>query len=224
MKTWLLIPIIGLLLSACATTHPGNLASHVSGDHIEGMSISAEELSDPSKEAFSMISITVENKSNGWLRVEKAEVLIDEATAKLVSVVVGKDLEDWASAMETRAKAEEHNTSMAQLGLAAVGAVVTVAGAANNDRGTAIAGLGILGASQAWVVGDAITSSRRRANNAQALPVNHLYSPFSVPGQMYMRRWILLNKPVGKRLASLPIAITTVDGKREVVSLKLKGS
>ena len=212
----------GLAFAACASVHPGNMAKQSDGVPIDGLVVSAEELSDPGREAFSMISLTFENQTANWLRIDKIEVLMDEPTAKVVSVVLGQDLKDWASAMEARAQMEKHNREMTQIGLAAVGAVAAAAGGASHNQNAALLGLSVLGASEAWMITDAIRYKIARAENTKTYPEDHLYHPFSVPGKMFLRRWLLLNKPVGKRVTSLPIAVTMVDGKREVLTVSLK--
>lgn len=217
----LILSIMLSVLTACATVHNGELAQRESGDAIDGLLVSATELSDPAKESFSMIAMTFENQTDKWIRVEKAELVIDEKAAKMISVVVGTDLLDWASAMQARSELEAHNQQMTQLGLAGLGAAVAVVGSAKQDSTAIAAGLGVMTATEAWMVSDAIVNSRSVAQNPKTLPGSHLYTPFAVPGKMFLRRWVLINKPVGKALTEFPIAVTTVDGKREIMTVKL---
>jgi hypothetical protein len=220
-KPSLLLLLLGF--AGCASVHEGRIAESKGPDKIAGLVISAEELTDPGAESFSMVSVTFENKTEEWLRVDKVEVLIGEALADKVSIVVGQDLKDWVSAMEARGRMEQHNRAMAQLGLVAVGGVA-LAAAGRGDTGLALAGgVAVLGAN-AWMMTDIIKASHASATEAQTLPDNHVLRPFAIPGKMFLRRWLLINKPMGKRIASLPLAIHTVDGRSGIVEMNLKRS
>jgi len=218
--TWLLSLT---LLTACASVHKGNMAEQTGGDKVDGLLISAVELSDPSKEGFSMIAFNFENQSQEWMKFEKAEVEIDEHAAKTVSVVRGKDLVDWSAAMAARQELQKQNREMAQLGLVALGAVAVVASGGKNN-GAALAGAGALGAAEGWALADAIRYGQMRAENPKADPDNYIYSSFSVPPKMFLRKWVLLNKPVGKQITILPIIVTFVDGRQVNMNVKLKST
>jgi hypothetical protein len=213
-----------LALGACATVHRGNMAEQTSGDKVSELAISALELSDPAKEGFSMVAFNFENKSDQWMRVEYAEVLIDEDAAKLISVVRGKDLVDWHSAMRSRAEMEQQNREMTQFGLALLGAGLAVGGAASGNRNTAVAGAAIYSASVSWAAADMINSQFMLAQNPKAVPSEYIYTSFSIPPGMFLRKWVLLNKPVGQRVTELPIAVQFVDGRRMVMNTKLNYS
>lgn len=222
MKSLVLVFAALILLSGCASVHPGSKANQYSGDNIHEMVLSAEEVTDPMKEAFSMISITFENKGDSWLRIDEAEVLIDPELADQVSLIKGRDLRDWAIAMEERARLERHNRQMSQLGLAFLGATAAVAGASNNNSTAYAAGAGGVAASQIWMVSDAVSYSRSSANRPEAVPEKHLNQKFSVPAKMFMRRWVLLNKPIGQRITDLPLRVKTVDGRETKLLVKLE--
>lgn len=222
MKFYLPLALSLTFLTACVSVHEGNMAKSIEGEQIPGMLISARELTDPGKESFSMVSFTIENKQESWLKIENVEVLIGSSAADKVSVVLGEDLKSWGSAMEARAAYEQHNDQMSQIGLAVLGGVAMGVGAGRGNSGMAAAGAAALVGSQAWAIGDAISVSRLGATTGKSIPDNHITQPFSVPGKMFLHRWLLLNKPMGQRLVSIPLAITTVDGKREVIEVKLK--
>lgn len=225
MKIRLLIFLLSALnFIGCASVHSDHKAVHKEGDQIDGLIVSAEELTDPSEEAFSMITVNFENKTDHWMRIDKVDVIIGKDLADKVSVVLGQDLVDWSSAMEARAQVERHNRQMTQLSLAYLGAAAAMAGAYDRDRTTTIAGAASVSASQVWVISDAIRSSRKIADNPKTIPQNHLNRRFSVPGKLFLRRWVLLNKPVGVRITELPLKITMVDGRTTTMLVNLKGA
>ncbi len=221
MKVYSLYILLMVLTTGCASIHPGERAKNIAGDQIGEMIVSAEEVTNPMEEAFSMISITFENKSGSWLRIDEAEVVIDPALADKVSLIKGNDLRDWAIAMEERARVENHNRQMSQLGLAFVGAAAAVAGSRSSNASAYQAGAGTVAASQIWMASDLISYSKSSANRPEATPAKHLENPFSVPAKMFMRRWVLLNKPIGQRITDLPIRIKTVDGRETKLMVKL---
>lgn len=222
MKNLIAMMTILVILSGCASVHPGKRADSFSGDKISEMVVSAEEVTDPMREAFSMISITFENKGDTWLRIDEAEILIDPELADKVSLIKGKDLRDWSIAMEERARLEQHNRQMSQLGIAVVGATAALVGDHNNNTALTAAGAGSVVASQTWILSDAFSYSRNLANRPEAVPEKHLNQKFSVPAKMFMRRWVLLNKPIGQRITDLPIRVKTVDGRETNLMVKLE--
>lgn len=221
MKTMFFAIGILFLTAGCASVHPGSKANNFSGDQIQEMVVSAEEVTDPMEEAFSMISITFENKGESWLRIDEAEVLIDSELADKVSLIKGRDLRDWAIAMEERARVEQHNRQMSQLGLAFLGATAAAVGGSKGHSSAYLVGAGTVASSQVWMVSDAISYSRLNANRPEAVPEKHLNQKFSVPAKMFMRRWVLLNKPIGQRITDLPLRIKTVDGREAKLMVKL---
>lgn len=204
----------------CATVHPGHKANQVSGDPINGLEISVEELTDPSTEAFSMYSITFENTSADWSRIQGVDVVIGPEVADKVSVVRGQDLVDWASAMQARADLERHNQSMTQFTIAMLAAGAAVA---SKNEQQYMAGLSGVAAVQAWVWADIINDSKFAAQTPKAVPANHIGRPFSIPAKLFLRRWVLLNKPIGQRITELVLQVHFVDGRSSVVNVGAKG-
>ena len=222
MKHCLSLLLVTILLSACASVHPGKEALQIGGDMIPGLKVSAEELSDPSEEAFSMIAVTFENQSSEWIKVEKVDVLIEEKYADKISVVVGNDLQSWASAMEARESLRRQNTQTGSLGLTLSGLTLAAVGAGAKNRG--LLGAGVLAAvvGQGWRLSDSLHAWYAGAEDPKAVPSDYVTQPFAVPGKMFLRRWLLLNKPVGQQVTVLPIAVLLVDGRREVLNVRLK--
>lgn len=114
------------------------------------------------------------------------------------------------------------NREMAQLGLASLGAVAAVGGAAQGNRNMAVGGTALVAGVAAVSAADEISMKRGKATNPNFVPDQHIYRPFSVPGRLFVRKWILLNKKVSQRINALPLEITYVDGKKEVRNATIK--
>ena len=210
-----------LFLAGCATTHPGNEGISLSKDVHLPLKVSAQTIDNPKDESFQLIEITVENMSDEWLRINHSEVIIpDPATSKL-SLVFGKDLTDWAQAMEFRLAKDNHNKELLQASLLGAGAVAAIAGEATDNKGLAAAGVITVTGTYAWAATDVILQSRKSAEQSQKVPENHLYRPFSVPGKMFLRRWVLLNKPTKTVVQNLVVQLENVAGEKETYEIKL---
>jgi hypothetical protein len=203
-----------LALMACASTHPGKLGVAKSGDSLP-LKISGETVSVGS--SYQLVEVTFENLDQDWLRISKTEVVIKNPAASKLSIVTGQDLKDWATAMDLQQKMEMQNRQTAQSGLILAGAVLS--GSSNKDVATAGALAGVGGV--AWAVSDAIKYSLREAEGTKAVPENHLYHPFAVPGKMFNRRWVVVNIPPGQELANLLLEVETVDGKKGTYDITL---
>lgn len=213
--------VCGLFILGCASTHPGQVAQPLNSMGIEGLTISIQNLTDdPANAAFSLITVSLENSTGEWIRINKVEPLIDKELSKVVSLVKGRDLVDWASAMDASSRVERHNKVMAQMGIASVGALAALTGSYRNDQSTLLVGAAAITAAEAWALSDLINYSKDYANhpdfvnNPNNFPKDHISTPFSVPGKMFLRRWFLLNKPLNKKISVLPLEVTLENGTK----------
>jgi hypothetical protein len=204
---------IALFLTACASTHPGTEGKPLNNDSNIPIIISAENIDLDSTQPFQLIDLTIENKSNDWLRIKRSEVLISDPGKSKLSVVVGQDLKDWAQATQFKLQKDDHNNQMLQLGLLTASSVALGSKDSNPTLQT-VGALGLIGTS-AWVTSDVLKQALRNANQSEKVPENHLYHSFSVPGKMFTRKWVLLNKPVDTVIKTLYVEIETVDGAKE---------
>jgi hypothetical protein len=221
MKLYLsgLIPF----LISCASTHPGSMGQSLT-PHSKfelPMIVSASTIDRAAEESFQLVEITIENKSGKWLRIHKARVVMDQETSQSMSVVLGQDLKDWADAMKLRLQKDQHNKQMLQAGLMTAGAVAAASGSQSNNSNLASAGVIVLAGSYVWAVSDVISSSLRNAESVDKVPQNHLHQPFSVPGKMFLRKWILFNKPPMSIIRSLVIDFETVEGEKGTYEIKI---
>lgn len=208
-------------LMACATTHPGNQGQSLNKDSRLPFKISAQTIEESQEESFQLIEVTLENTSENWLKVNRSQIVIDNPAESKLSVVLGKDLKDWAQAMSLRLQKDEHNKQLLRLGLTAAGAVAMGVGSKNDDSALVAAGALTVVGTYAWAVTDVIRQSYQAAEQSEKVPENHIYQPFSVPGKMFLRRWVLLNKPYKSVVNNLVLELETVQGEKDTYEIKL---
>ncbi|MCB0349369.1 MAG: hypothetical protein KDD37_11075 [Bdellovibrionales bacterium] len=221
MRTKYLLLLCGVFsLSACATIHPGQMGHSLREANIP-LQISAIKVEQEENKAFELIDVTLENTADSWLKINSVRVVIDDPGAKKISVVMGRDLKDWALAMEAKLKQDTYNKNIAMTGLAAVGAVATAYGLSSNNNQVAALGAATLVGAGAWAATDKVKSNYKTATTSQAVPDNHLYQSFSVPPKMYARKWVLLNKPINTTITSLILDVETVEGRKDTYEISL---
>ncbi|HAG90539.1 MAG TPA: hypothetical protein DCL41_01630, partial [Bdellovibrionales bacterium] len=169
---------------------------------------------------FQLFEVTVENTSDEWVRINKSEVIINNPAQSKMSVVTGNDLVDWAQAMNSRKNKENHNRQMRDIGIITLG---TIAAGGSNSSDPIISAVGdssMIGTT-AWAVDEVIRKSLEKAEQSEKTPQNHLYRPFAVPGKMYVRKWVLLNKPSKNRINKLVLELESVEGEKEKYEISM---
>jgi hypothetical protein len=212
MKNLLSLLMLGLLTS-CASTHPGKIANTNKETSAIPLVVSVKNIEANSDEAFQLVEVTFENKSDKWLRIDKAKMVLDPNNKDNLSVVHGSDLSSWANAKLFELKKDKHNKAILQTLLLTGGAVAVHA---TDNTAAQVAGLTAMVGTTVWAVGDQIISARNYAQGADHIPNDHLEKSFSVPGKMFTRRWILFNKPSGQLLTKFVIEVKTIEGQGEV--------
>lgn len=203
-----------LTLTACASIHPGNESTSSSNSDPLGLKISARLVDEKKEDSFSLIEVTLENENDDWVKIASAEVPITNPAESKLSVVVGKDLFDWADAVAERDKLEKHNRAVLETVALAGGATALVFGGGNHGSNAAfIAGTAVYTGALGFYLTDIFKYSKNQVESAGTLPDHHLYTPFSIPGRLFTRKWVVLNRPVGKRIELLAISLKTVDGR-----------
>jgi hypothetical protein len=211
--------LLTAMISACATTHPGNMAKSVNNNKDLPLIVSAETVDGDLNGAFQLVDITFENGSDKWIKVNSAHVVLE--TPSDFSVVTGPDLQDWGKAMSFEINKQQHNKAVAENAILIGGTAAAVVGSKTNNPGLTTAGalvtLGVFG----WAVADVVNSSYSKATQAGTFPENHLSHPFSVPGKLFMRRWVLLNKPSKSMLKKLVIEVETITGEKDTYEVAI---
>lgn len=220
LKIYLMFSL--LFLSACASTHPGLEAQVLKSD--TSITLSAQSVDVRENDAFQLIEVTLENVSDGWVRIEKADVIINPNITDKVSVVVGDDLKSWANAMKFRLNKEQHNAALGQIALVAAGSVAAAASGNSNsntaDTAAAVGAAAVLGG-YAWATVDTIKAVYRNVEGVDSTPENHLYAKMSIPPKMFIRRWVLLNKPSNGYVNKVIIKVKTVEGTEGLYAINL---
>ena len=205
-------------LFSCASTHPGHQGRSLNGESLPFL-ISAQTIDGSAEESFQLIELTFENTSDRWMKISHSEVVIDNPAESKLSVVLGSDLKDWAQARELQAKKDEHNEQLVNAGIAAVSGIAFATGSKTNKTADGLTAAGLTLATLSAI--DGIKKSVRSSEQADKVPENHLYQPFSVPGKMFLRRWILLNKPANTSLQNLVVELETVEGTKGKYEISL---
>jgi len=212
-----------VLMMACASTHPGKLGRTDSGSASKlPLVISAKLINNSDSEAFELLEVTLENTSDKWLRLNQSEVVITGDMTSQLSVVVGQDLRTWAEAAALREKVDRQNKDVLQTGLILGGAIAMAGSGKNKSLGDAGALMALGGYS--WVVADAVNNSINKAEGIESVPENHLYRPVTIPGKMYLRRWVLINKPSDKKLQSVTLRFKNIEGDEDTYVIPLQVS
>ncbi len=221
MKNFVITFFAMAALISCASKHPGNEGQVIGGKKNLQMKVSGKTVDSKPQSPFQEIELTIENTSGDWIRISRAEVLIDDPSKSKISVVVGNDLQSWVDAKQYELKMNERNNQLAQAGLAAAGGVIAVGGAKSGNNNavavgavTALSGLG-------WAMGSQYSKEDRDAEAALKVPGHHLYNPFAVPRKKFLRKWLLINKPVGTMVNNLVIEFETVEGQKEHYAIKM---
>lgn len=221
MKNKWIVVLSGSFLISCASVHPGNKAKSLSPQAPLPIVVSADMVESGEEKAFQLLDITIENKSDTWFRVKSSKVVIENPVESRLSVVVGADLKEWGKAKTLKNKMDAHNTQMAMGGVALAGTAVALAGLKDGNADLVKAGSTAILASEVWAVSEVVSQSLRNAEGAEAVPENHLYHPFSVPGKMFVRKWVLLNKPSDQVLKKLVLEIESIDNEKGTYEVTL---
>ncbi|MES2801825.1 MAG: hypothetical protein V4654_04990 [Bdellovibrionota bacterium] len=216
----LILLMTTLAALSCASTHPGKEAMPLEGQKDLQMKISVLPVEQEAKSAFEMFEITIENLNEDWLRIDKTTLLTDPSVSK-VSVVVGNDLKSWAEATAYQNNIDHHNKDMALAGTTAAGSLLMVAGGVSKSDNLATAGAVTYLAGLTWAVTDTISSARTQSMGVRKVPSSHIYEPFAVPGKMFLRKWILVNKPPGLVMNNMVLQFETVSGEKTIYEIKL---
>ncbi len=207
------------LLANCASKHPGRRAAPILGESqtLEKIVVSAKRVSHLPTKSFELIEITIENTGDGWQRFSGGEVVL-AASEKNLSVVVGEDLVTWQESYNEIVKLQDFNSQIATGTLALAGAAVALS---SKDRNTRALGLATAAAATGAHATNEFLEDRTKVTSPDWVPETHLHKSFSVPGGLFTRRWILLNKPSGISIEDLVIRLHSLDSQSYAYKLTL---
>ncbi len=217
-KKYLTIPLT-LITLACASTHPGQLGQSIYKENKLPLKISAKEIKYGGRDNFKLIDMTLENTDEKWLRISKARVITEETPG--VNVVLGKDLYLWAEAALNQAQINAQNRNMVLGVLLLAGSAALIASHRQGHSDSTLAAAGATAAGSAVVINavDEITTAKRKAEESKRITEDHLYSPTAVPGKMFLRRWVLINKPSATPLHKVLVEFETEEGVKDTYAV-----
>ncbi|WP_413575413.1 hypothetical protein ACLVWU_13885 [Bdellovibrio sp. HCB290] len=211
MKKLIILAVLSSsFLISCASVHPGGVGHSLQPSDALPVKISSDTIDFNKRDSFQFMEVTIENTSEEWLRIDKIRAKLPDPSESKVSVVLGQDLADWAEAKRAQAQVDHLNNQIIQAALVAGGIVASTSSNSLVSAAGSAATLGGLG----WAAVSEIRDDKRNAEAVVRVPSTHLYAPVSVPAKMFLRRWILFNKPAGAKITSLVIDVTTIDGKK----------
>lgn len=203
----LLMLVTLLSLVSCATTHPGKMGEELRSQKKDFI-VSAEKVSDYSDPTLTFISVTLENKSDKWMRIKSAEFSCGEECNKSVNVIVGEDLMVWARSKGDQMAMNNYNADLLRGALAASGLILS--GVSDDPTTKAIGSGVVLGAATSSVIGG-LSREKVKLQNPNWVPEEHVYSPASVPTSLFTRKWILVNHPKDFKMGAFILRLKTVD-------------
>ncbi len=208
---------ISATLAACAHTHPGQEAE--SRLNKLPLKVSARTIDGANGDTFQLIEVTVENLNEEWLKIERTEVVLAENPTHPLAVITGPELSDWAKAMDYRQQRDHQNAQVASTAIGLVTLTSLTSGAYNGSAGSV--GRAVMVGTLSWAVADSIAYATRRHQHEERTPDDHLYTAFTVPGKMFLRKWVLINKPTNSRVNKLVLDFESSKGEedRYVVAL-----
>ena len=212
MKHVLLALVCLPFLASCATVH-----SEYAGMAAENklpLKLSATTVGDTAQEdSFQLVEITMENTSDKWVKVTSGKVLIGEAAANDISVMVGNDLRDWAKAVSNREKIKSQNDGVLMASLLTAGAVASVA---SGDRTVQAAGNLSQAVGYGMIADRLYSGMMRDAMGVAQTPEDYVTAPVNIPGKLFQRRWLVLNKPAGQLVRTLVVEFETTTGEKDI--------
>ncbi len=215
-----------LILSGCATTHPG--LKGVTDKKDGQLVVSVAENTSLSDDFYGFFEYTFENVSDEWKRMRVVHVGFPNFENH---ILINNDLHAWIEGAELKFKQNRHNMALLTVGVAALGGVI--AGTSSN-RNTQVFGAGVMAASMGPQVGVsfsdsmiALNAGQKGLNRTVNVPKNHVFVPFSVAPKSFVRRWVVLKTPKIKESeqeegkGELLTGLDLEDGK-EVMEFKFK--
>lgn len=235
------IIVLSFLACACASVRGTNVAQPEQSSDKQlsqkGLIVSGTEMVALGSKHFINLDFSIENNTNKYINIKK--ISLDFGSPDINSqfqIVTGKDLLAWADAAQQNLTVNNHNTDMILASVYLAGATVAVA--ASNDTGVAVAGLavstGALATGAARDVRNQIQNIERAKlypNNSErsiTVPYSHLAAgDFSVPPALHSKKWVTLyaqNAEMLNKVKGARIIIEYGDGQTENFKLNWRTS
>jgi hypothetical protein len=212
-----------LLTAGCASVHPGEHAEVLFNNPKLNLDISGYVVADYSDANNAFIDFTFENKAGRWVRIDQVEFSYGEPDSVEYNVIVGRDLADWANAFAEKKKVVDQRKLATLEGLLLAGsALVLATGELRGNFASTAERVGQLALAGAAAYTFKLAADGKDAERSKAVPETHIYTPFTVPAQMFVHRWILINVPDGQFVRYAYLTVHTVEGYVEKLRVPLK--
>lgn len=210
--------LITLLIVSCASKHPGRKAENLSKDDLLGLVISGRKVTSLSDKYHSFIDFTFENTGPDWKRIKSIEFSCGKKCDDKINIIVGKDIVIWAEAMKEKKAISDYNSKLLLGSLAVAGAVTA---GVSNSNGTTAAGLGAYAVGMGGLAAKGISKNLGKLQTSKQVPEQHIYSPFAVPSELFVRRWILLNHKASDSPLDAILTVNTINNKTQKYKIRV---
>lgn len=214
----LLMLVTLMSLVSCASTHPGNMGEELHNQKKEDFIVSAEVVSEFSDPTLSFINITMENKSDKWMRIKSADFSCGEECNKKVNIIVGEDLVVWAKSKKEQIAINNYNSDLLRGALAASGLILA---AVAEDESLKTAGVVVAAGAAGGSVVSSLSRDKKKLENPNWVPEEHVYMPTSVPTSLFTRKWILVNHPKDFDMKAFLLRLKTVEDEELTYVFKI---
>jgi hypothetical protein len=214
------------LISSCATTHPGKLATTVEASGDLNLKISSQLNKDFSDDSNQFFDLTFENLGGNWVHIDQVDVEFPQIEGAPHNIIVGDDLKAWAESYAIRKRKQDHNAELGIAGLILGGTALMVAAIAGSNGGNVNTGLLTTGAvayGAGAITGVArdISKLQKEVNRGVTVPESHLLATSTIPSHGFLQRWILINVPKKLVAKTMRIRIHTLEGEEGTYLINL---
>ena len=206
MKYLLLIAF--LTVTGCASIHPGKFGNEISQKKKDDFIVSVEKVQDFSDPTISFFSVTMENKSDKWIKIKNTDFNCGKECNKKVNVIVGDDLVSWAKAKKDQMDIKKQNEKLLLSGLTTGGLLFSIL---SNNNDFVIGGVIVAASSGATTLVKDLNYEKTKLESPNWVPAEHLFSNISVPTSLFTRRWILVSHPKNFDIGGFIINFKTIE-------------
>ena len=214
--------LIGVLacwfVAGCATIHnaepayPIDEQGHVSESQVtrSGLRVSGEELASLSSPNFGVLELTFENSAADWRRIRRVSLdFAGQGNNQFVRIPWGDDIRAWYDATLQRNQIDEKNRGVA-LGVVAIAGMI-VATSSSSQPAKVLGGLAVV-SSVAAMQAERTSDATNSVEHVAIFPDSHLLAgPFSVPPNLFTKKWVLLNTQGGNNVPCIDQLVLTYE-------------
>lgn len=184
----------------------------IEGAHPKNLPISVEYDDTYSTRYFNFLTVTFGNYNPDWVRIKKVEV-DSIAGLKDFRITAGPDLGHWGEAIKHKIAVDNHNRQLFVNTLVGVSSAAAYAGASSGNEALATSGFVAVGATVGIEGFNSYMNKLNAVERSKILPPDHLYSPFSVPPGLHLKRWLLVETDKKRNFCQIVFNVTYEDEK-----------